>query len=48
MGSFLPKVKIIPQDLKGITKYENLNFYRKDLGRYMGKHPFGTAACLLK
>ena len=39
MGYIFPKLKIVPQDFKGMNKYENLEFIKKDEGRYIGNHP---------
>lgn len=43
-----PRLKIVPQDYKGMNRYENLEFIKKDQGRYLGNHPPGTAYFLLK
>ncbi len=40
----------MPQDLSDMkmNRYENFEYIQKDEGRYLGKHPPGSAACLLK
>jgi len=48
MGYLFPKLKIVPQDFKGMNRYENLEFIKNDVGRYIGNHPPGSAYCLLK
>jgi pimeloyl-ACP methyl ester carboxylesterase len=48
LGYLFPRLKIVPQDFKGMNKYENFEFMKKDEGRYLGNHPPGSAYILLK